>query len=244
MANLSEYLSPTSTAEAVRLLTSAGGNYVALAGGTHLVGELETGQANHLDGVVDLGGLGLETIHVDGDALTIGAMALLTDIVEHEVAGELAGGLLRRAARGEGPINLRNAATIGGVVATAEHDSEFYAALLALNATVHISDETGERSIHLAELTAVRGLITAVSLPVVEARSGLARVARTPSDRPIVAAVAVVTDAGERVALCGVAKRPILSDSEFSYISDFKGSAEYRRSMTGIVVERALAQAG
>ena len=99
MANLNEYLAPTSIAEAVRLLTSANGNYAALAGGTRLVGELETGQANHLDGVVDLGGLGLDTIHVDGDVLTIGAMASLTDIVEHGVAGEFAGGLLRRAAR-------------------------------------------------------------------------------------------------------------------------------------------------
>ena len=244
MANLNEYLSPTSIAEAVRLLTSANGNYAALAGGTRLVGELETGQANHLDGVVDLGGLGLDTIHVDGDVLTIGAMASLTDIVEHGVAGELAGGLLRRAARGEGPINLRNAATVGGVVATAEHDSEFYAALLALNATVHLRDETGDASIPLAELTAVRGLVTAVSLPLIEARSGLARVARTPSDRPIVAALAVVIETGERVALCGVAERPMLSGSEFSYISDFKGSAEYRRAMAEIVLERALAQAG
>ena len=242
MANLNEYLSPTSMAEAVQLLTSSEANYAALAGGTRLVGELETGEAGKLDGVVDLAGLALDTIEVDDNVLNIGAMASLTDIVEHEVAGELAGGLLRQAARGEGPINLRNAATIGGVVATAEHDSEFYAALLALNATVQFSDETGECSIPLAELTAVRGLVTSVSLPLVEARSGLARVARTPSDRPIVAAVAVVTDVGDRVALCGVAERPILSNAEFSYMSDFKGSSEYRRAMAKIVLERARAQ--
>ena len=225
-------------------MTSADGNYAALAGGTRLVGELETGQAGDLDGVVDLSGLGLDTISVDGDTLTIGAMASLTDIVEHEVAGELADGMLRRAARGEGPINLRNVATIGGVVATAEYDSEFYAALLALNATVTIRDETGDSSMPLAELTACAWLGEAVTLPLMQARSGLARVARTPSDRPIVAAVAVVTEAGERVALCGVAERPMLSGSEFSYISDFKGSAEYRRAMAEIVLERALAQAG
>jgi CO/xanthine dehydrogenase FAD-binding subunit len=244
MANLNEYVSPTSMADAVRLVTSTDGNYVALAGGTRLVGELETGLAGDLDGVVDLSGLGLDTISVDEDTLTIGAMVSLTEIAEHEVAGELADGILRRAARGEGPLNLRNVATIGGVVATAEYDSEFYATLLALKATVTIRAETGESSVPLAELTHVHGLIESVTLPLCKARSGLASVARTPSDRPIVAAVAVVTEAGERVALCGVAERPMLSGSEFSYISDFKGSAEYRRAMAEIVLERALAQAG
>jgi carbon-monoxide dehydrogenase medium subunit len=243
MANLNEYLSPTSMADAVRLLSSSESNYAALAGGTRLVGELETGQASELDGVVALAGLGLDTILVDGDTLIIGAMVSLSDIVEHDVAGGLAGGLLYRAARGEGPLNLRNAATIGGVVATAEADSEFYAALLALNATVHISDEAGESSTPLAELTGLSGLVTAVSLPLAEARSGLARVARTPSDRPIVAAVAAVNNDGETIALCGVADRPILQGKAMNPPDDFKGSADYRRVLVPIVVERAYREA-
>ena len=114
MANLNEYLTPSSLADAVRLLSSSESNYAALAGGSRLVGELETGQARDLDGVVDLSGLGLDTIQVHGDILIIGSMASLTEIVEHEVAGKLAGGLLLRAARGEGPLNLRNVATILG----------------------------------------------------------------------------------------------------------------------------------
>ncbi len=243
MANLNEYLAPTSTADAVRLLTSTTGNYAALAGGTRLVGELETGQATDLDGVVDLSGLGLETIIVDEGTITIGAMVSLTDIVEYDVAGGLAGGILRRAARGEGPLNLRNAATIGGVVATAETDSEFYAALLALNATVTILDETGRSSTPLADLTEVHGLIESVTLPMSNARSGLARVARTPSDRPIVAAVAVVDESGETITLCGVADRPILRGKAMNSPDDFKGSADYRRALVPILIKRALREA-
>ena len=120
-------------ADAVRLVTSTDGNDVA-SGWRHPPGRrFETGLAGDFDGVVDLSGLGLDMISVDVDTLTIGAMVSLTEIAEHKVVGELADGILRRAARGEGPLNLRNVATIGGVVATAKYDSEFYAALLALD---------------------------------------------------------------------------------------------------------------
>ena len=65
-------------------------------------------------------------------------MCTLSGVTAHPTLRELADGLLVRAARGEGPVNLRNAATVGGVVACAEYDSEFYAALLALDASVTV----------------------------------------------------------------------------------------------------------
>ncbi len=143
----------------------------------------------------------------------------------------LAGGILRRTAQAEGPVNLRNAATLGGLVAGAEPDSELYAALLALDAQVLLSDGETETTIPLADLTAgdVAGkLITGVTIPIANLTSGHARVARTPSDRPIVAAIAVVGDGVERVAVCGVAPRPVLSTATFDPATDFKASAEYR----------------
>lgn len=240
MANLQEYHSPATLADAVRLLTRPDRNYAVIGGGTRLVADLEMGRVADLDGVISLNQLELDTISVDADQLTIGAATTLTDLIEHHIAGTLAGGLLRKAARGEGPINLRNAATVGGVVAAAEADSECYAALLALGATVTIHDGTGESSTSLGD---INGLVTAVTLPLADVRGGLARVARTPSDRPIVAAVAVVGDSGECIALCGVADRPILHGSPLQPPDDFKGSSAYRRALAPIVVERALKEA-
>lgn len=247
MAILQEYHRPESVDEAVALLARTDRRLAPLAGGSALVGALET-HTVQVDGVVDLGRLGLDRITVHeqperGEVLLLGATATLTDVSRHPVAGDLAGGLLRRAAQGEGPVNLRNAATVGGVVAAAEPDSEFYAALLALEAIVLLRDSGGEQPVPLADLARIQGLITGVQLPVHTLRGGAARIARTPSDRPIVAALAVVHGTESRVALCGVAPRPILQGQPLDPPDDFKAGADYRRAMAPVVARRALDQA-
>lgn len=242
MAILHEYYRPATLADALALLARGDRNLLPLAGGTQLVGQLETRALRDVDGVVDLRDLGLNAIREEDGALCLGATATLTDVVKHSLGGGIADGLLRRAAQGEGPVNLRNAATVGGVVAAAEPDSEFYAALLALNAQV-VHDGAQPATVPLDEFTQARGLITEVRMPVTEGRGGAARVARTPSDRPIVAAYAVVGDAGPRVALCGVAARPLLMGMPLDPPGDFKGSATYRRAMAEVVTARALAEA-
>jgi CO/xanthine dehydrogenase FAD-binding subunit len=239
MALLQAVYRPQTMAEAFDYLARTDERLLPLAGGTRLVGQLETRALTGVDGVVDLRLLGLNRIAFDGVQLAIGAMTTLTDLLEHPIGGALADGLLRLAAHGEGPLNLRNAATIGGVVALAETDSEVYAALLALGATVTMHDGTRPATVPLADLTTINGLITEVQLPVTEARGALARVARTPSDRPIVAAVAVRVAGIDRVALCGVAARPVLIGAELNPPDDYRGSAEYRRAMVDVLVARA-----
>lgn len=245
MAILKEYHKPTSVPEALALLARTDVNLVPLAGGTRLVGALETRTAPGVDGVVDLGGLPLHHIRaavVDGvPYLSIGALATLTAVCEHGGAGALAGGLLVQAAQGEGPVNLRNQATVGGVIAAAEPDSEFYAALLALGARVVTVSTAGETVTPLAELAAIDGLVTAVLLDEAVETGAIARVARTPADRPIVAAVAVRHGASTSVALCGVAARPVLDGAPLDPPDDYKGSATYRRSMVTVLTERSLA---
>jgi CO/xanthine dehydrogenase FAD-binding subunit len=104
-------------------------------------------------------------------------------------------------------------------------------------------------------------------------RCTLAMVARTPADAPIVvAAVAVAVHDGRcahvRAVLGGVAETPLclpeietmlvgralgaeildrvasLTSASVSPRGDFRGSAEYRRAMAGVMIRRALARAG
>jgi CO/xanthine dehydrogenase FAD-binding subunit len=242
MALLNTVYQPTSAAEAAALLARPHERLALLAGGSRLIADLETRTRRDLDGVIDLSRAGLDGLELRDGAVHAGATVTFSQIIQHEIAGALAGGLLRRAAGGEGPVNLRNVATLGGVVASAETDSEVYAALLALGASVVLHDGQTEQTLPLDEVQGVPGLITAVIIPAQAAQGGLARVARTPADRPIVAALAVRTGAGERVALCGVAPRPVLLGSELAPPDDFKGSAAYRRAMIDVVVERARAE--
>mgnify|MGYP000843554670 FL=1 len=253
MAILREYYRPQSVGEAAGLLARGGGHLLALAGGTKLIGLLETRTAPEVEGVVDLRSAGLDYVRSVEGALHVGAMCTLAALTEHAEAAALAGGLLLRAVRGEGPVNLRNAATVGGAVACAEYDSEFYAALLALGASVTVlltssappaHNSAGERTTLLAEMGPVHGLVLEVQIPLGAASGGAARIARTPSDRPIVAALAARGHGGVRVALCGVAQRPVPEGMPLDPPDDFKASREYRLAMASIVARRARAELG
>ena len=92
------------------------------------------------------------------------------------------------------PSTLRAAATLGGCLAACDWESELLATLLAYTAMVTVAGPDGDQDLGLAALLGDRGqlagrLITRVLI----ATGGAAhaeRTARTPADRPIVAAVA------------------------------------------------------
>lgn len=267
MAILAEYFRPKTLAEALELLADSKSRRVPLAGGTDLVGALETRRRRDVDGVIDLAALDLSFIRQVDSSLHLGSMTTLSELAQHPVCASLAGGILPETARFEGPLNLRNAATVGGLVALAEPDSELFAALLALDASIVTVDTGGAKShTRLQDFTPAKlrppqgpRLITEIRLPLCQAAAGHARIARTPMDRCIVAAVVVAAEDGQssrpgsaatadygespRTALCGLGPRPQLADRPLLPAGDFRGSAEYRLAMAEVVGRRALAAA-
>lgn len=269
-----EYLRPTTLEEALALLRRPDVRTVPLAGGVWLVPRLRRDVdvpdplASPVDAVVDLADLGLDGIDLQGEPgngwLALGATTTLAQIADSAICREIAGGILAQAAQREAPVNQRNVATVAGVALGAPSQSELLLALLAL-AGHAVVDAGQPRLIPLHDLVAnpgllAGGLVTTVRLPWPAATvgGGLARVARTPGDAPIVAAAAVADAAGGRLAVGGVAAEPLLlrlaagDDLEAALnaalegaevLSDWQGSSEYRRAMALVLSRRALDEA-
>ena len=245
MLKVRAYHRPQSVDEALQLLARTDGNSAILGGGTQLLPTLDDGAVE----VVDLQAVGLDTIEHDGGRLSLGATVRLQAMVEAERLPEV----LRVLARREGPNTFRHQGTVGGAVVAAGWESEFVAGLLAYEAEVTVQTTAGAATAalddFLADPPAARddqGILVSISL----ARGGQAAhacVARTPADRPIVAAIARRDGAGTiRLALSGVAATPVLVEPEnvdnLVPPADFRGSSEYRKEMAAVLSARVLAQ--
>ena len=246
MPKIKAYHCPADIDEALQLLTRPSVQSTVLAGGTCLGARIPP----NIDEVIDLQQAGLAEVTYTGQGMTLGAMVRLQTLVDDGRAPAL----LRDSARREGPNTLRNAATIGGTLCTPQRDSELLAALLIYDAQVHIQSTSGSKTMDLASfLRDVRaglngsGILTAVSLKTI-GKTASTRVARTPSDRSIVAALARRPHVGNiRLALCGVDTVPVLVDpnnvkAAINPPNDFRGSREYRRQMAATLAERIISE--
>jgi probable selenate reductase FAD-binding subunit len=243
MPQLNAYHRPTSVDEALQLLARPSVNSAVVAGGTYIIPHL----SEMVSEVIDLQRVGLTNIDFTGRGVTLGAMVRLQTIVDDHRNPDL----LREAAHREGPNTLRNAATIGGVVASPYKESELLAALLVLDARIEVQNLGDTKTISLADFlldvpaALSGGLVTSISLTTL-GKTASARVGRTPADVPIVAAVARLTEDDQiRLALCGVDRTPILVDLEnvkaaVNPTSDFRGSTEYRRQMAATLAKRVV----
>jgi CO/xanthine dehydrogenase FAD-binding subunit len=270
MLPLKEYYRPQTLDEALALLRRDA-TTVPLAGGTHLVPALTA------SAVVDLQALGLDELVADGPRVNFGAMVRLQRLVKS--ARDQVGEFVAEAARREGPLTYRNAATIGGTIAIGDPSSCLLIALLVLDAQVQLrlpapATVSLDRLLDDPHKFLGGGLITSVTALSAAGTPGvaMATVARTPRDKPIVAAAVRMADAGElcsdvQIALAGVADRPVrayeaeerlkgqplekgLVDEAIASAltclhvpSDFKGSQGYRCSMAATLTWRALQEA-
>ncbi len=246
MPQLKAYHRPSNVEDALKLLARPNVNTAVLGGGTFIIAHLP----EMVTEVVDLQTVaGLDKIDHTGVEMTIGAMVRLQTIVDDAQAPAL----LREAARREGPNTLRHASTIGGVIAGPDKESELLAALLVFEADVKIQTGSEQKNVSLElfmrdiQTALAGGIIVAVEIQTA-GKTASDRVARTPADKPIVAAVARKDPGGNlRLALCGVDSVPVLvaPDNVKAAVKppeDFRGSREYRRQMAATLAKRVINQ--
>ncbi|MCA9897151.1 MAG: FAD binding domain-containing protein [Ardenticatenaceae bacterium] len=258
------YHRPESLEEALALLAQPGS--APLGGGTKLLAT-EAGLPG--TAVIDLQALGLnqaKLLSANGtQAVAAGATLTLTkfhQFLQAELPDSPATTLLQTAVHQAGPNTYRNAATLGGIIASRLADSELLAALLVLEATVTLHSPSSQNSVSLADYLAdaerPSGLITTVSIPLPTGSGTSHRVARTPADTPIVSITGWRTqDGAVRLAATGLGERPFrLTPAEKADIAqaasaaaaanthpgDFRGSASYRAEMAAVLTRRTLNQ--
>lgn len=298
LLNLRQYFRPSDDgqqdglAQTLELLARPDVRTVPLAGGDTLVGSSDPS----VEAVVDLQALGLDELSLDPSLGALSAKAMVTRSrlaalartalpspgpASHAYKDTPLRIIAAGAKRWGGSVQ-RNRATLGGALAVAAADDPLVVALLACDARVLLCARDGYQTVPLAEFIPARkqllarpALITDVVVPMPPGRLtgyGLADVARTRSDRPIVVAAAMLsfsygTCQQARLALGGVASYPIrvpaaeamLTDQPLNPeliaaaaqratglvqpAGDFRGSTEYRQAMAGVLAERALLEA-
>ena len=264
-----DYVRAESLAEAHAALAEAGGEASVIAGGQTLIPLLSMRMASP-SVLVDIMRLAeLRTIAAEEDVIRVGA-----GVRQAELLGwpELADAqpLLAMALPWVGHAQTRARGTVCGSVALADPSAELPLVLVALGGEVLLSSANGSRRVGAEEfftglMSTTRAddeLVEAVLFPRRRPGAGYAfrEFAQRPGDFAIVACAAVADANGSRLAVGGVADRPIARDfgtaggtalddalatfaDDLEARDDLHATADYRRSLVRNIGRAVIAEA-
>ena len=226
-ASAFSYARATSVVNALELLASHGDGAKLLSGGQSLMPAMNLRLISP-ELIVDISEIAeLRGIAVRGDVLHIGALARHVDVARsRDVAAHAP--LLTEAVAHVAHPTIRNRGTLGGSLAHADPASELPACMLALNATIMVRGQGGERRIAAQDFftgiyeTALSPLeiLVGVELPVARKDSAhfFCEFARRHGDYGIVGLAAQAILQGDgfadlRLAYFAVGDRPVLAEA-------------------------------
>jgi carbon-monoxide dehydrogenase medium subunit len=177
-ASAFSYARATSVVNALELLVTHGAKAKLLSGGQSLMPAMNLRLISP-EFIIDIGELAeLRGIAVQGDVLIIGALTRHVDLARSaEIATHAP--LLTEAISHVAHPAIRNRGTLGGSLAHADPASELPACMLALNATIVVRGQAGERRIAAADFftgifetaLSAQELLVAVELPLAQKSS-------------------------------------------------------------------------
>jgi 2-furoyl-CoA dehydrogenase FAD binding subunit len=264
-----DYLKPATVEEALAALAEAGDEARLLAGGQSLMPMLNYRLlAPAL--LIDIGGLAaLDRIDDTGATITVGAAVTQATLEAWPALSERTP-LLAAALPWVGHYQTRSRGTVCGSIAHADPSAELPLCLVALGGTVRLRAQNGVRSVAASDFfagalaTARRAeeMIEAVEFPRRVPGAGYAfrEVALRHGDFALVAVAAIATKDGLRLAVGGVADRPVardfpllsgtdLADALDEFAKDLPASADrvasaaYRRALVRNIGRQAAEEA-
>jgi 2-furoyl-CoA dehydrogenase FAD binding subunit len=230
-----DYVRAESLDEALEVLSAEGADATILAGGQTLVPMLSMRMARPRI-VLDIMRVpGLDRIELVDGAIRVGATVRQRALERHAGLGN-SQPLLAAALPWIGHAQTRSRGTICGSVANADPSAELPLVLVALGGEIELRSQSGSRRV--AAKTFFTGimstertddeLIEAVRFPTARAGAGYAfrEIGRRHGDFAIVACAAMVDTTKARLAIGGVADRPILRELPLPASADVTGALE------------------
>ncbi len=232
-ASAFSYVRATSVGNALELLVAHGDKAKVLSGGQSLMPAMNLRLISP-ELIIDIGEIAeLRGIAVRGDVLSIGALTRHVDLLRSpEIAAHAP--LLTEAVAHVAHPAIRNRGTLGGSLAHADPASELPASMVALNATIVVRGQTGERRIAAGNFftgiyetaLSAQELLIAVEVPVAQRNSAhfFHEFARRHGDYAIAGLAAQATVRGGlftdfRTAFFAVGDRPILAKAATKLIN-------------------------
>lgn len=277
------WFSPKTINEAIALMADHSGEALLYAGGTHVHEQWERGALLKIKAVVDLEGLGLDTIENGGDSIKAGAMVTLNKVIGAEAFRAEGFEALVQAAYATGPDQVKNAATLGGAVACGVPIIDIVPVLLSLGARAVLQVGSEARTLDVGDLLngSERSLLGKTALisgfvlprPAAGSRSQFKKFRRSASDWAIVNASALIrldgagrcVDAklavgaradgyfsltraeqfllGKQIDGQALAAVAGVISPELTLTDHFTASADYKRSLCGLLLRDAIAEA-
>lgn len=250
-----EYFRPRSLDEALALLAEHGGDAKPLAGGQSLIPAMNFRLATP-SVLVDLNGLSELSYITDGGAdVRIGGMTRQRTVERSTLVSERAPLVAETMPHIAHPA-IRNRGTIAGSLAHADPAAELPAVMLALNATLVVTNNQGTRGVPAGDFfiglfsTAVQPgeLLTEIRIPQQARRAGFAfqEISRRHGDFALVGAAAAIQldDQGRcaqaRVALLSVGDRPMLAEQAAAALTGQSPSAGSIRAAADAAATRDI----
>lgn len=203
---------------------------------------------------IDLSGLGLDTIEETEEGFAIGAMVTLRQLELHEGLAAYTEGAVRESVRHIVGVQLRNLATVGGSLYSRFGFSDVLTIFLALNASVELYKGGVVPLSEYAQRPYDRDILVRVLVPKEHARFCYQSVRNSQTDIPVLTcAAARLQDGSYRFAVGARPLKAVLYEEPAAPAqqlaetiqqqvvtgSNMRGSAEYRRHLTGVLVRRA-----
>ena len=203
---------------------------------------------------IDLSGLGLDKIEETAEGFSIGAMVPLRQIELHEGLNAYTDGAVRESVCHIVGVQLRNLATVGGSIYSRFGFSDVLTMFLALNASVELYKGGIVPLSEYAQRPYDRDILVRVIVPKEQAAFCYQSVRNSQTDIPVLTcAAARLQDGSYRFAVGARPLKAVLYEEPAAPAqqlaetiqqqvvtgSNMRGSAEYRRHLTGVLVRRA-----